>query len=86
MLPVCAGQTGGLGIQRHTVLLLAVLATHLPAQELQPRAYIPAPVGLNYFGFGYSNDFRVGANKPTPKRRIQGRRGCTSSAAFLVRL
>lgn len=38
------------------VLLLSWLAAQLAAQELQPRAYIPAPVGLNYFGFSYSNN------------------------------
>jgi hypothetical protein len=25
-------------------------------QELQPRAYLPAPVGLNYFGISYANN------------------------------
>ena len=28
----------------------------LPAQELQPRAYVPAPVGLNFFGIAYANN------------------------------
>jgi len=32
------------------------LAAGLTAQELQPRAYLPAPVGLNYFGISYSNN------------------------------
>lgn len=38
------------------VLLLSCLAAGLTAQELQPRAYLPAPVGLNYFGISYSNN------------------------------
>ncbi len=37
------------------VLPLSCLTANLAAQDLQPRAYIPAPVGLNYFGFSYSN-------------------------------
>jgi hypothetical protein len=32
------------------------LAAHLAAQEMQPRAYIPAPVGLNFVGISYSNN------------------------------
>lgn len=39
-----------------SVFLLTCLVAQLAAQELQPRAYIPTPVGLNYFGFGYSNN------------------------------
>ena len=31
-------------------------AGSLTAQELQPRAYFPAPVGVNYFGFSLSNN------------------------------
>ena len=38
------------------VVLLTCVAAQLSAQELQPRAYIPTPVGLNYFGFSYSNN------------------------------
>jgi hypothetical protein len=38
------------------VLLLWCLAGCLAAQELQPRAYIPAPVGLNFFGVSYANN------------------------------
>jgi hypothetical protein len=38
------------------VLRPTFVAAQLPGQELQPRAYIPAPVGLNYFGFSYSNN------------------------------
>ena len=37
-------------------LLLSCFAAGVAAQELQPRAYIPAPVGLNFFGVGYSNN------------------------------
>jgi len=36
------------------ILLLACLSGPVGAQELQPRAYIPAPVGLNFVTFGYS--------------------------------
>lgn len=38
------------------VLALACLAACSAAQELQPRAYLPAPIGLNYFGISYSNN------------------------------
>jgi len=31
-----------------------LLASMLPAQELQPRAYLPSPVGLNFFSISYS--------------------------------
>lgn len=37
-------------------LLLAGFTIHSIAQELQPRAYLPAPVGLNYFGTSYANN------------------------------
>ena len=37
-------------------LVLSYFAAGLAAQELQPRAYLPTPVGLNYFGFSYSNN------------------------------
>ena len=40
---------------RHA-LLLTCLAVCSAAQELQPRAYLPAPVGLNYFGISYTNN------------------------------
>jgi hypothetical protein len=38
-------------------LLLLALATASPAwaQQLEPRAYSPAPVGANFFGVGYAN-------------------------------
>ena len=36
--------------------VLACLAARLAAQELQPRAYIPAPVGFSFFGIAYSNN------------------------------
>lgn len=39
----------------HAVLLTG-LAEYSAGQELQPRAYLPAPVGLNYFGIGYTNN------------------------------
>ena len=45
--------------RRHSaggLLLLSCVAGCLSAQELQPRAYIPAPDGLNYFGISYSNN------------------------------
>jgi hypothetical protein len=38
------------------VFLLSCLGGPLAAQDLQPRAYTPAPAGLNYFGFSYSNN------------------------------
>ena len=38
------------------VLLLSSLAARAAAQEMQPRAYIPAPTGLNYFGMAYSDN------------------------------
>lgn len=38
------------------LLLASFLSTYLTAQELQPRAYIPAPVGLNFFSIGYSHN------------------------------
>ncbi len=38
------------------VALLFCCAGALAAQELQPRAYLPAPVGLNYFGVSYANN------------------------------
>jgi len=40
----------------YCALLLSCFAAHLSAQELQPRAYIPAPEGLNYFGISYSHN------------------------------
>jgi hypothetical protein len=36
------------------LLLLSCFTGCLAAQEMQPRAYIPAPVGLNFFAAGYS--------------------------------
>jgi hypothetical protein len=38
------------------VLLLSFFAVGLTGQELQPRAYLPAPVGVNYFGISYANN------------------------------
>ncbi len=38
------------------VLLLCCFAGRVAAQEMQPRAYIPAPIGLNFFSFGYANN------------------------------
>jgi hypothetical protein len=38
------------------VLLAFYLTTAAFAQELQPRAYLPAPVGLDYFSISYSNN------------------------------
>jgi hypothetical protein len=38
------------------VLLPFLVAAILPAQELQPRAYLPAPVGLNFLGISYSSN------------------------------
>ncbi len=36
-------------------LLLCCFAAGLAGQELQPRAYIPAPTGVNFVGISYSN-------------------------------
>ncbi|HVO99776.1 MAG TPA: transporter [Bryobacteraceae bacterium] len=38
------------------LVLSACFAPFLSGQELQPRAYVPTPVGLNYFGISYSNN------------------------------
>ncbi len=38
------------------ILWMLCFAGNLTAQELQPRAYFPAPVGVNYFGFSLSNN------------------------------
>jgi Putative MetA-pathway of phenol degradation len=40
----------------HRILLLSCFAVGLTGQELQPRAYLPAPVGVNYFGVSYANN------------------------------
>ncbi len=37
-------------------LIIFCIVPRLGAQELQPRAYIPAPDGLNYFGISYANN------------------------------
>lgn len=37
-------------------LLLSCFAAGLGAQELQPRAYLPTPVGVNFFGVSYANN------------------------------
>jgi hypothetical protein len=45
----------------HASVLLSLIALLicscfvLPAQELQPRAYTPAPVGVNFFGIAYTH-------------------------------
>ncbi len=38
------------------VLLICCFAGCVTAQEMQPRAYIPAPSGLNFFSSSYSNN------------------------------
>ena len=38
------------------IFLFSCLATALNAQEMQPRAYLPAPIGVNFFGIGYSHN------------------------------
>lgn len=48
----CARCTGPVRL----LLLASLFSIDLTAQELQPRAYIPAPVGLNFFSFGYSDN------------------------------
>jgi hypothetical protein len=42
------------GLRPTSLLLLA--ATALSAQELQPRAYVPAPLGLRFATISYAND------------------------------
>jgi len=44
----------GCGALVRSVFLLGSLAGRLATQELQPRAYVPAPSGLNFFGVSYS--------------------------------
>src|SRR4051812_35893159 len=38
------------------VLFLLSCAVPLAAQELQPRAYLPTPVGVSFFGVSYANN------------------------------
>jgi len=38
------------------LILFSYLATALNAQEMQPRAYLPAPIGVNFFSTGYSHN------------------------------
>jgi hypothetical protein len=40
----------------HATILALLFSSAAAAQELQPRAYLPAPVGLNFFGIGYSRN------------------------------
>ena len=40
----------------NSCLLLSCFAASLAAQEMQPRAYVPAPVGLNFLGLSYSRN------------------------------
>lgn len=47
---MCSGRRANPGL-----LLLCLLAS-AAGQELQPRAYAPAPVGFNFFGIGYANN------------------------------
>jgi hypothetical protein len=37
------------------LLLMAAAAAPVSAQQLEPRAYSPAPVGANFFGVAYAN-------------------------------
>jgi hypothetical protein len=37
-------------------LFISLIVPRLSAQEMQPRAYIPTPDGLNFFSIGYSNN------------------------------
>jgi hypothetical protein len=41
---------------RLLLIVFVLTAGSLRAQEMQPRAYLPAPVGLNFIGIGYSNN------------------------------
>jgi hypothetical protein len=38
------------------IFLFFCLAATLNAQEMQPRAYFPAPIGINFFGTSYSRN------------------------------
>jgi len=38
------------------LLLCSAFASRLAAQEMQPRAYIPIPAGVNFFGISYSHN------------------------------
>ncbi len=38
------------------LFLFICLAATLNAQEMQPRAYFPAPVGISFFGISYSHN------------------------------
>ncbi|MBV8811833.1 MAG: transporter [Acidobacteriaceae bacterium] len=49
----CWGEIVRLGI---LALLPLYMPISLAGQELQPRAYLPAPVGLNFFGVSYSGN------------------------------
>jgi hypothetical protein len=42
--------------QLRQLLALTCLTGYASAQELQPRAYLPAPAGLNYFGVSYARN------------------------------
>lgn len=45
---------GGLGLVRFAVALLALVALAAKGQEIEPRAYTNAPVGLNFLIAGYN--------------------------------
>jgi hypothetical protein len=49
------GKMSGRGVRAALVMLFCGLATSASAQEMQPRAYMPAPVGITLLGVGYSH-------------------------------
>jgi hypothetical protein len=50
-----ARNISGRGVRATLVVLFCGLAISVGAQEMQPRAYTPAPVGITLFGIGYSH-------------------------------
>jgi hypothetical protein len=54
-VPHCRLRDNGPGTAAFIVLFFCLAAT-LKAQEMQPRAYFPAPVGVSFFGTSYSRN------------------------------
>jgi hypothetical protein len=65
------------GVRRHPasflLLLVGGLSASVAAQDVQPRAFTPAPVGINALGFGYHYSFgEVLFDKTLPVENVQG--------------
>ena len=73
--PATRGARGAL-----VLLALAVCASHSPAQELEPRSYSNAPVGLNFLVAGYS--FTEGGVSFDPAVPIEDAKLHTNSAVL----